>query len=288
MWRAEPEGPASFGLALRATAVLLVLRAQGPPPVRVALIGIGVVALLLPAALTAPALWWAAAGLLAVRIASDWPLADNHIYLFAYWCLAVGLALGAVQPAVTLRQAGRWLLGAAFALAVVWKLALSPDFADGRFFRVTLLVDDRFEDLVRLVAGMPYAEIDRHRAALTPLGGGAVLAPDDTLVEPPALRRLALALTWGGVIAETALAVAFLAPLPERRRWLRHVLLLGFCVVTYPVAPVAGFGWLLLAVGLAQDTTGRWCGAYVAAWLIVLAGTELPWAGWLADAVGRA
>lgn len=274
-------------LALRMTAILLLLRAQGPPLVQAALLGIGAVGLLVPRALVSPALWFAAAALLAARIASDWPLADNHIYLFGYWCLALGLGLGASQPSATVGRTARWLLACAFTLAVGWKLALSPDFADGRFFRMTLLVDARFEDLVRLVGGMGYDEIDRHRAALAPLGAGAVLAPDDSLVEPPALRRLALALTWAGLVAETAIAAVFLAPLPESRRWWRHLLLIGFCTVTYPIAPVAGFGWLLLAMGAAQDVNGRWRVAYVAAWLVVLAGTSLPWTTWLADALGR-
>ena len=33
---------------------------------------------------------------------------------------------------------------------------------------------------------------------------------------------------------------------------LRHVLLITFGVATYAVAPVAGFGWLLMVMGLAQ------------------------------------
>ena len=57
---------------------------------------------------------------------------------------------------------------------------------------------------------------------------------------------------------------------------------------------------LLLAVGLTQIvltfTTGLtpWKGggfgmfaAYVTAWLLVLAGSELPWASWLAATLGR-
>lgn len=222
-----------------------------------------------------------------MRIAWDWPLADNHVYLLAYWCLAIGLALGASDPSTTLQGAARWLLAAAFALAVLWKGLLSPDFIDGRFFRMTLIVDDRFEDLVRLTTGMTLAEIDRHRMALVPLGAGAELAIDESLVEPPVLGRLALGLTWGGLLLEAAIAAAFLAPLGASRRWIRHALLILFCIATYPVAPVAGFGWLLLAIGVASAESARWRAAYVGAWLIVLAGTGVPWTGWLADALGR-
>ena len=117
---------------------------------------------------------------------------------------------------------------------------------------MTMIVDERFEALVRLAGGLSADEIEQHRAALQPLGAGAELAIDDSLVEPPAFRRLALLLTWGGVGMEAALAAVFLAPLSPGLFWLRHALLLAFCAVTYAVAPVAGFGWLLLAMGASQ------------------------------------
>jgi hypothetical protein len=270
------------------TAALLILRAQGPIAVHTTLIGVGVLALLESRALVSTTLWYVAAGSMALRIAWDWPLADNHMYLLGYWCLAIALALGSNSPAQTLGRAARWLLACAFTLAVVWKGLLSPDFLDGRFFRMTLIVDERFEHLVRLAGGMSLDELDRHRAALVPLGAGAELAPDDSLVEPPQLQRLARALTWGGFATEAALAAAFLVPLSHDRRWIRHVLLLAFCAATYALVPVAGFGWLLLAMGACQRPSGRvWRLAYIAVWLLVLAGTELPWLGWLADRLGR-
>jgi hypothetical protein len=107
---------------------------------------------------------------------------------------------------------------------------LSPDYIGGRFFRMTLLVDERFEDIVRIAGDMDRAQIERHRQGLIPLADGAQLALDDSLVEPAAFHRLALALTWGGLLWETALAAVFVAPLAYRWRWLRHALLLGFCI----------------------------------------------------------
>jgi hypothetical protein len=282
------EGIGAIGLPLRLTAVLLLLRPQGPPLIQAAQLGLGTLALVSTPALQRSALWYSAALAVAVRIAWDWPLADNHVYLLAYWCLAIGLALGGAAPPATLARGARWLLASAMALAVLWKAALSPDYVDGRFFRMTLLVDERFEDVVRIAAGMDAAEIDRHRQALRPVAQGAELAADDTIVEPESFRRLSLVLTWGGLLWESALAAAFVAPLPLRRRWLRHALLLGFCGAVYPVAPVAGFGWLLLAIGLSQvpGEARAWRSAYVAVWLLVLAATELPWAWWVAEALG--
>lgn len=277
----------ALGLALRMTAVLLLLRAQGPPAVEVAQVGLAALALFSVRMLTSAALWLTLAALVAVRIAWDWPLADNHVYLLAYWCLALGLALGVSESAVVAQRSSRGLLAAAFTLAVVWKTVLSPDYVDGRFFRMTLIVDGRFEDLVRIAGGMTLEEIDRHRLALVPLGAGAELAADEALVEPPALGRLARALTWGGLLMEGAVAIAYLAPLGAAQQWIRHLLLLIFCGATYPVAPVAGFGWVLLAMGVVSAGTALWRAAFVGVWLIVLAGSGIPWLRWIADAIGR-
>lgn len=279
--------PEPLALSLRMTAVLLLLRPQGPPAVQVAQLGIAALLLFGSSLIVRADAWLSAAAIVAMRIAWDWPLADNHVYLLAYWCLAIGLALGAPNPTTTLQASGRWLLAAAFALAVLWKALLSPDFIDGRFFRMTLIVDERFEDLVRLTTGMTRAEIDRHRMALVPLGAGAELAADETLVEPAALGRLARGLTWGGLLLEAAIAAAFLAPIGASRLWIRHALLILFCVATYPIAPVPGFGWLLLAIGVVSAQSPRWQAAYVGAWLIVLAGSGVPWTGWVADGLGR-
>jgi hypothetical protein len=56
-----------------------------------------------------------------------------------------------------------WL---AFALAVLWKAVLSPDFLDGRFFRVTLLTDPRFGEVAMLAGGLTQDQLDQNRQSL--------------------------------------------------------------------------------------------------------------------------
>ena len=65
----------------------------------------------------------------------------------------------------------------------------------------------------------------------------------------------------------------------------RHGLLLTFCFTTYALAPVAGFGWLLATMGLAQCRPGQSVlrGAYVAVFILILMYSEIPWTGILAD-----
>ena len=237
----------------------------------------------------APITWILIALLVAVRIVVGWPLSDNHIYLLAYWCLAIGLALSSVAPAATLSTSSRLLLGSAFVMAVLWKAVLSPDYVDGRFFRVTLLTDERFAGASLVFGGLSREQMTQNREFLKPLPEGAELLTPPSFVEPPRLRAFAAAATWGGLILEGLIALACLIP---PRAWVdraRHGLLLTFCFSTYALAPVAGFGWLLATMGLAQC---RPCqsllrGAYAAMFILILMYSEVPWTGILADWVAR-
>ena len=79
--------------------------------------------------------------------------------------------------------------------------------------------------------------------------------------------------------AESLVATAFLWPgVASMAKW-RDVSLLFFCLSVYSVATVAGFGWLLLAMGLAQCGTDRprTRVAYVGAFLAILLYREIPW-----------
>jgi hypothetical protein len=271
-----------FDTALRLTAIALLLRPMGPWFVRPVILAAAVLVLIFPRALRQWQVWGALAVLTAIRIANDWPLADNHIYLLGYWLLAVSLALRSgdvVSTASTLADASRLLIGLAFAFAVLWKVALSSDFIDGRFFRVTLVTDPRFAAATRIIGGLSDEQLRAAREAVALLPHGAELLDPPELVEPARLRLFAVASTWGVVALETLVAALMLA----RSRLpgiLRHAALLSFCAVTYAFAPVAGFGWLLLVMGLSQvEPRQVWLGRlYQLMFLIVLFYDEVPWA----------
>jgi hypothetical protein len=233
-----------------------------------------------------PFAWLTLSMLIAASIVGVWPASDNHIYLLAYWCLAIGLALGTAAPARTLAASSRWLLASAFTLAVVWKGILSPDYLDGRFFRVTLLTDDRFAGAAMLVGGLTAQQIRDARAFLQPLPEGAELADPVWFGEPPRLLALARSVTWFGLALEAVVAALWLVPLPRRAVLARHGALLLFLVTTYALAPVAGFGWLLATMGLAtcrREDRALQAG-YVVAFFLILLYAEIPWtevlAGW--------
>ena len=275
--------------ALRLTAIILLLRPLDVWWVAPIIIAMACLSLLSGTVRHAPMTWILIALLIATRIVVVWPLSDNHIYLLAYWCLAIGLALTSVTPGATLSTGSRLLLGGAFAMAVLWKAALSPDYVDGRFFRVTLLTDERFADASLVFGGLSREQMAQNREFLKPLPEGAELLTPPPFVEPPRLRAFATVATWGGLILEGLTALACLVPQRAGSDLARHGLLLTFCFTTYALAPVAGFGWLLAAMGLAQCRPGQSLlrGAYVAVFILILMYSEVPWTGILADWVVR-
>ena len=274
-----PTGP--IHIALRLTLVWLLLRPMGPWFVRAPLLLLSMLGLVSGPWLRAPAVWLALAVLVAVRVFVEWPLPDNHIYLLAYWCLGIALALRFADPASQLARTGRLLLGIVFAFAVLWKAVLSPDYRDGRFFAVTMLTDDRFAEVVQLVGGLSEAQLRENRDYLTPLPGGAELLEPRVLQVPGRLRALVLAATWGTLAMESLAAVLWLAPVTRRALILaRHGIVVLFCLTTYAFAPVAGFGWLLVVLGLSNcGPRDRWSKVvYVATYATVLLYAEVPWA----------
>jgi hypothetical protein len=183
---------------LRLTAIILLLRPLDVWWVAPVIIAMACLSLLSGTVRRAPMTWILIALLIATRIVVVWPLSDNHIYLLAYWCLAIGLALTSATPGATLSTGSRLLLGGAFAMAVLWKAALSPDYVDGRFFRVTLLTDERFADASLVFGGLSREQMAQNREFLKPLPEGAELLTPPSFVEPPRLRAFATGSSEGG------------------------------------------------------------------------------------------
>lgn len=265
-------------LALRLTSLALLLGTVDTWYARPALLLLAGPALLFPAILRSPAVWAGIAIIIAVSIIREWPLPDNHIYLYVYWSLAIFLALCSRRPEESLRVSARWLLALVFLWATIWKVLLAPDYLDGRFFRVRLLTDSRFAAVTQLFGGLSEEELVGNRAYLEPIPARrSVTSP--RLVEPPALARLGKFLTWSTVVLEGAIALAFLLPWGRYTESVRHGLVLAFCAAAYAIAPVAGFGWIIAAMGVAQvpEHRHRLRAAYVAVWFLILIYGEVPW-----------
>jgi len=230
-------------------------------------------------------LWLALALLTGLRAALDWPLADNHAYLLAYWCTALAVAAWSENKADLARNA-RLLIGLTFAFAA-WQKWSSPNYLNDVFFLTTFLLDDRFEDFVVLLTGTSYEQIDAARDYLEAdyrSGASPVGLPFETSWS---LLLLARASTLWNLLDQVLVAAAFLVPPASRLGRMRDALLVLFCFITYAVAPVASFGWLLLSMGVVQSERANgvhlW---YLAAFAALVFYDQVSWAWLLVEAFG--
>lgn len=265
---ADPSLRSAYTLAVALTLIPLVLGQFRAPTLLAAL---AVAGLAVPA-LTRDLRYWVVVLVLAVQspLERAWLALDNHHWLHMYWIAAITVTRLASQPAQALRYSARLLIGLAFLFASAWKL-FTPEFITGGFFQFMFSFDARIGDVAAALDLQEAGVTDDNRAALAAWRSpGAGLEPVQMVVGS-AIVQLAPLLAWATVLIEGAVAVTFLAPLRQRWRWLRDVTLLVFVVATYPVAPVIGFGKLLLAIGAMQsELRPAWRNAvYVTAFVVV-------------------
>ncbi len=281
--RPTPAFPTALEAASLATLLIFLLSPIGAWTIRPITLALAVLALVSPQLRATTELWLALGALAALRVVADWPMSDNHGYLLALWCLALAVARMAPNPDAALRLNARGLLGGVFALATLQKL-LSPEYLEGTFFHVLFTTDPRFENVARFL-GLELEAVlragDLFDMRPPPAPGAAAIVPLD-FAWPPAYRFAAQAATWWTLGIEAVVAAGFLLPQRATDAW-RHWALMTFAVTTYAVAPVEGFGWILLAMGLAltrsEQTLVR--RAYVAVFLLLLVYREVPWTEWL-------
>ena len=250
---------------------LLLLVCYVDPTTRMAtpLLALAVAALLWPSLRGRWDYWAVLLAALIVRHPRLWETLDNHQWLLTYWVAGVTLALATARPQDSQAIAGRRLIGLCFLIAVAWKIG-SPEFRDGTFFRFVLAgADPRFDGLSRALAGSTTEQLASNRQLIqTFLSSGDPAVPISLHISPSMVTVARLMTGWT-LLIEAALALAFLWP--EDRgpsRW-RHPLLLLFVLSTYSIAPVTGFGWILLAMGFADSarTSPRMRLAYLASFV---------------------
>lgn len=260
---------------LTAAYVLAYLVAEVLDGLRVPLVQAGLVAgagvvLLWPRGARRPWVWWAMAALMAAALSSSWMLVDNHVFLATYWLVAIAAALTA--PAAhrerALAQAACWLLGLTMLFATVHKLR-TPEYLSGDFFHLTFLTETRFAPL-GFVLGEDLAQLATANAErLTTLKGDPSAGPIVLRTGGPAIRELARAMSWVVLVFELLLAVLWLVRTETRLgRYARHGALIAFALGTYVIAPVPGFGGILMILGLADTRPGE--GALRASYLATL------------------
>lgn len=255
-WGDDLLGGPGHVVALRMTALLLLLYGSSDLWLDIPLQVVTGAMLLSPWLLLRPAAWVVVCALFWGFNLTDWAWIDNHKYLMSYWVLVCLLCLRSPRPGAVLAHNARWLIGLAFAFAVLWKL-LAGQYLDGSFLHYTFLADDRLSFAARWLGGLSPDQLAHNRfletdLALNPQGGGSV--PFETTDR---MRMVALISSYWTLFIEGLVALAFLLPAAWGRvaRWLsttRDLWLLVFLVTTYLLLPVLGFAYLLAIMGFCQ------------------------------------
>lgn len=219
--------------------------------------------------LRSPWPWLAMTAVLGWTQLQEWWLVDDHPVATTYWLAAIGASRFGQRPDEVLALSARLLIGSLFALAVGWKL-LSGAFVSGDFFEYTLVRDQRFEPVAVLAGGSDEKALERDRLEITEFTATAAAGESIEVETGPETSDVASAFTWFGLLMEGAVAVAFLAPLRGRWMLLRAAALIGFCLTTYAVVPVAGFAVLLLTMSFAHSSSGTTRRVHVAAGLLIV------------------
>jgi hypothetical protein len=272
------------GLSAKLALIDLLLRPVGGIGVRPLVLGLAAAGLLLSRLARDARLWLALTFLTGLRVVLDWPLADNHSYLLCFWCLALSLALFMRSPRESLALNGRLMIGLVFTLATVGKL-ISPDYLDGTFMRVTMVVDARFVGFTRIAAGLSSDQIEELDEFLQQHADGESEVTASAPIQPARFRAVARVATWWTLLIEGAVALSFLWPAGRGLSKWRDAALLTFCCTTYAAATVEGFGWLLIAMGVAQCEPGRTRTRlfYLGTFALILLYRGIPWAVLVGD-----
>lgn len=201
-----------------------------------------------------PLLWLAAGGILATVAVKHWWEIDNHQYLYLYWCASLFFSL-LLKPEARMRAIGinaALFLGLTMMLASVQKL-LTPEYLDGTFFEYILLCDKRMEPVAWLVGGLDLDDLRENRATHYRMRTAGIAPALSELTTTARIKVLAPAMSWVLAVFEGIVGLVFLIPI--RRRILdlfRATLMIVFVLGTYSVAPVVGFGWMVVILTLAQ------------------------------------
>lgn len=255
-WRLVAPLTAAYVLAYLVGDVLPSLRV---PVAQAGLVAAAGVVLLFPRAARLPWPWWAMAGLMACGLWASWMLVDNHVFLASYWLVAVAVARSAPEAHRdrALALAAATLLGLTMLFATVHKLR-TPEYLSGDFFHLTFLTEARFAPL-GWVLGEDLGQIAATNSErLSALVGDPTRGAVALRTGSGAIRELARAMSWIVLVFELALAILWLVRSETRLgRNLRHGALLAFALSTYTLAPVPGFGGILVILGLADTKRGE-------------------------------
>jgi hypothetical protein len=194
-------------------------------------------------------------------------LVDNHYYLFNYIVLMIIVSLGLKNKEVLVLNS-RYILGIAFLIATFWKV-YDGEYLNGYFFEVSFLSDSRFKWFVDKIFGysIQEASFNYHYAKFTEIVRMKPQLMNAQFIIKEPLQIGALIFSWGTIVFEAILGTAFIIKAKFEKMIIGDILLIGFLMGTYLLAPVTGFSMLLASLGYAQAKNKYIKAGYVLAFL---------------------
>ena len=245
-------GLSRLDLLLAMTLIEVLLHTAGRATAVVSVLAI--LGLLYRPAARHPLFWLAIAGIILVAtILPSWETMFNHDWVIFYWTLTLGIALWWRDPEDILAGSARLIIGLVFLFAVIWK-AITPEFPGGSFFELTMLTDERFE-VVGQIAGAPDGAAAAHREGIAAWRDQGLGAPPAVALESgSAVPAIAQFMAIWTLLIEGSIALLFLLPRRGAVGRIAEIALVLFILTTYPLAPVVGFGWILIILSFAQTS----------------------------------
>ncbi|UBV44567.1 hypothetical protein LAJ19_17480 (plasmid) [Deinococcus taeanensis] len=185
----------------------------------------------------------------ALPIVNNWWSQGGHAFLLLYWVGAIFLSFSAQEPRGMLAASGRYLIGATFFFAALWKF-MSPEFADGtalQYFMATMIPIGL---TTQVFTGLTQEQLQHNILAITDLLSQSVTSTV-ALARPPNIAPTAQVFTLLTQMLEGVLAVVFLAPLAGNKVILRDIALILFFITAYIILPIPSFAVLLACIGYA-------------------------------------
>jgi hypothetical protein len=127
---------------------------------------------------------------------------------------------------------------------------------DSTFFKFELLTDSRFRDAAQYVGRVDGEDLKENRKIRDQYKRSyrkdAEPSESFTLVSSPLVDLMAIGMTWWTIFIEGLIAVVCLWPGDRLVAIIRTTVVLVFAATTYLLAPVLGFGWMVVLMGFAQ------------------------------------
>jgi hypothetical protein len=150
-------------------------------------------------------------------------------------------------------------------------------------FQHILLFDDRFAVVAQLAGDLSPLQLRTNGGAMATLTEWASDATEATVQSSSAIVMTANVMVWWTLAVEGLIAAAFLLPRSSKLALIGDAALLIFIATTYPVAPVLGFGAVLLTMGLSQ-APGAWTRLAYLGGFVLLHAFRVPWAQFVVGA----